>query len=186
MSPRRVLLVAGSLRAGSYTTRLLVTAGNLVPEPFQVELVDQIRRLPHYDADLDGDDPPEVVRVARSAVADAAALIISTPEYNGAIPGGLKNWVDWLTRPMGAHVLVGKPIAIVGGSPSSKGAAGPVTWLRTTLGYLGSVVVGEPVAVPKVADEIDAGGTVSETVVEQLRGLVDALVASADAGHAAA
>lgn len=186
MSSPRILLVAGSLRAESHTTRLLVAAGSLIPESFEVELVDQIRPLPHYDADLDGEDPPEVVRAARSAAADAAGLIISTPEYNGAVPGGLKNWVDWLTRPVAAHVLVGKPIAVIGGSPSSKGAVGAVTWLRSTLGYLGSVVVGEPVAVPKVTGEIDLDGAVSETVVEQLRGLVDALVAVAGAGHAAA
>ena len=110
---------------------------------------------------------------------DAAdAVIISTPEYNGTIPGGLKNWVDWVARPARAHVLIGKPIAIVGAAPGSKGAIGAVTWLRNTMGYLGAVVVGDAVAIPDIVNKVNEDGSYVDEVAEQLRALVSALVAT--------
>jgi chromate reductase, NAD(P)H dehydrogenase (quinone) len=180
MPPPHILLIPGSLRSDSYTTRLLQASGQLVSSPYAVELADMVRALPHYDADLDGEGAIASVVTARARLASAAALIISTPEYNGTIPGGLKNWIDWVTRPPRQHVLVGKPIAVVGGSPNSKGAAGAVTWLRDTLGYLGAVVVGEPVTISDIANAIDDRGSVTDEVADQLRALVAALVETLD------
>jgi chromate reductase, NAD(P)H dehydrogenase (quinone) len=180
MPSPHILLIPGSLRSGSHTTRLLLAAGQLVPSPYTVELADMVRALPHYDADLDGESAIASVVTARARLASASALIISTPEYNGTIPGGLKNWIDWVTRPPGAHVLVGKPIAVVGGSPNSKGAVAAVTWLRNTLGYLGAVVVGDPVAIPDIANTIDDQDSVTDEVANQLRALVGALIATLD------
>jgi chromate reductase len=132
-SQPNILLIPGSLRSGSYTTRLLRATGQLVQRPFDVQLVDMAREFPHYDADLDGEGAITSVVSARARLASAAALIVSTPEYNGTIPGSLKNWIDWVTRPARQHVLVGKPIAVVGGSPNSKGAIAAVDRNWSTL-----------------------------------------------------
>ena len=176
MTQRNVLLVPGSLRSGSHTTRLLRAAGKLLPSPFVAEFADQVRALPHYDADFDGEGALPIVVSTRSALDAATALIISTPEYNGTIPGGLKNWVDWVTRPAKAHVLMGKPIAIVGAAPGSKGAIKAVTWLRDTLIALGAVVVGEPVAIADVVNTVRSDGSYVDEVQDQLHALVSALV----------
>ncbi len=176
MTQRSILLVPGSLRSGSHTTRLLRAAGRLVPAPYVTEFTDQVRPLPHYDADFDGEGALPVVVSTRAAVEAASAVVISTPEYNGTIPGGLKNWVDWVTRPAKAHVLVGKPVAIVGASPGSKGAINAVTWLRSTMSFLGAVVVGEVVAVPDIVNKVGADGSYVDEVTEQLQALVSALV----------
>jgi chromate reductase, NAD(P)H dehydrogenase (quinone) len=185
MTQPNVLLVPGSLRSGSHTTRLLRAAGQLVPAPYTAEFVDQVRALPHYDADFDGEAALPIVVSTRAALDAAAALIISTPEYNGTIPGGLKNWVDWVTRPAKAHVLIGKPIAIVGAAPGSKGAIRAVTWLRDTLGFLGAVVVGDVVAVPDIVNVVDEDGSFVDEVAEQLQATVDALIAAIAAPAAA-
>jgi len=176
-----IVLVAGSLRSGSYTKVLLGRAGQLVPDRFQVIESDDVRALPHYDADLDGERAPETVRRARATLATAAAVIIATPEYNSSIPGGLKNWVDWVTRPVRQHVLVGKPVAVLGGAPNARGAATAVNWLGTLLDRLGAVVAGVPLAVPEIATEIEPGGSVSDAVDRQLVDLIDALVMAIDA-----
>jgi chromate reductase len=175
MTEHRILLIPGSLRADSHTTRLLRAAGFLVHAPLVTEYADQVRQLPHYDADLDGEGAVDAVVSVRAAIADASALIISTPEYNGTIPGGLKNWVDWVTRPMRGHVLIGKPIAVVGGTPGSKGAVAAVTWLRNTLAALGAVVVGEMVAIPDIVNSVFEDGSIADEVADQLRALVEAL-----------
>jgi chromate reductase len=176
MTPPSVLLVPGSLRSGSHTSRLLRATGQLVPAPYTTEFADQVRSLPHYDADFDGEAALPIVVSTRAALDAAAAVIISTPEYNGTVPGGLKNWVDWVTRPAKAHVLVDKPIAIVGAAPGSKGAVGAVTWLRNTMGLLGAVVVGEAVAIPDIVNKVEADGSYVDEVTEQLQALVSALV----------
>jgi chromate reductase, NAD(P)H dehydrogenase (quinone) len=176
MPAPQILMIPGSLRSGSHTTRLLRATGRLVPSPYTVDFADMVRALPHYDADLDGEGALASVVTARGRLAAASALIISTPEYNGTIPGGLKNWIDWVTRPPTQHVLVGKPIAVLGGSPNSKGAVAAVTWLRNTLGYLGAVVVGDPVAIPDIANAVDDDGSVTDEVADKLQALVAALI----------
>lgn len=178
MSRPIILLVPGSLRAGSHTTRLLELAATLLPDSVVAERPELIRDLPHYDADLDGERAPETVRIARQRAADAAGLIISTPEYNGSIPGGLKDWLDWVTRPAREHVLVGKPVVVIGAAPNSKGAVKAVTWLHSTLAAIGVAVVGEPVAIPGIADLFDDDGRLPDEIEAELAAVVDALVAA--------
>lgn len=178
MSPPTVLLVAASLRAGAHTTALLEHAAGLLPEGYTGRRVDLITPLPHYNADLDGPDAPDSVRAARLAVATADALIIATPEYNGSIPGGLKNAIDWITRPPREHPLVGKPVAVISAAPGSKGAAAAAGWLHQTLAYLGARPVGEPVSVADVTGHIDASRRVDDDTSARLQELIDQLVAA--------
>jgi chromate reductase len=171
-----VLLIPGSLRRDSYTTRLLRAAAQLVPAPLVAREVDAVRSLPYYDADLDVSTNAAVAD-ARAALAASAGVLIATPEYNGTIPGGLKNWYDWVTRPYREHVLIGKPVAVIGASTGARGGIGAVTWLRDSLGRGGAVVTGEPVAIPDAANQFDEHGRPRPEVLGQLRATVDALVA---------
>ena len=56
--------------------------------------------LPIYDQDLEGADLPDAVHRLREDWAAADAILFATPEYNGSVPGGLKNAVDWASRPV--------------------------------------------------------------------------------------
>src|SRR6201994_5031140 len=111
----RVLGVSGSLRAESYNTSLLAEAAVVAPSGVEVELFDLslIADLPIYDQDLDlsGDVPASVERL-REAWAEADAILFATPEYNGSVPGGLKNAIDWAFRPSLEGVLRNKPVAV--------------------------------------------------------------------------
>jgi chromate reductase, NAD(P)H dehydrogenase (quinone) len=171
-----VLLVAGSLRHGGYTTRLLQYTAALLHRA--VTSSDDVRTLPMYNADLDGEGATATVTAARQRVTESAGLLIATPQYNGTIPGGLKNWLDWMSRPFRAHVLIGKPIAVLGASPGSGGALPAVTWLRTTLESLGAVVVGDLVAIPNVVEQFDEHDTLRAEVDLQLQALAVALEAA--------
>ena len=110
---REVLLVSGSLRQASYNTALLHVAARVLGGGVWL---DGIRRLPPYSEDDDGERPPAAVAHLRGAIAAAGAVLIATPEYNGSVPGALKNAVDWASRPFPGCAWRGKPVAVIGAS----------------------------------------------------------------------
>jgi chromate reductase, NAD(P)H dehydrogenase (quinone) len=185
--PVRILGISGSLRAGSLNTRLLEAAIELAPEGMTIERYEGLRDLPHYDADLDGDDLPAPAADLRSRIAQADGLLIATPEYNYSIPGALKNTLDWASRPAATSVLVGKPVAVMGAAPGNFGTLRAQLALRQVWLWTQSVPVVRPeVHVFRAAERFDADGRL---VDEETRALVAKLLEALDAvitrGHAA-
>lgn len=176
MSTAPILFVPGSLRADSFTTKLLKAAAAFVPAGHPVEFADLVRQLPFYDSDIEGENAPDAVKEVRARISASAGVVVSTPEYNGGLPGGLKNLFDWATRPMGAHSLVGKPIAVIGASPGPRGATGAVESVTFVLGFLGAKVIADPVTVGEVIAHLGADGTPDEEVSARLAALVGRLI----------
>src|SRR3954453_13278606 len=143
----KVLGLSGSLRRDSYNARLLRAAASELPPGAELEVWDGLRELPAYDEDLDVDPAPRSVRDLRGAVAAADALIISTPEYNGSIPGALKNAVDWASRPRTTSSLKGKPALVVGASTGLFGAVWAQAETRKILKTAGADPLEEEVPV---------------------------------------
>lgn len=176
----RILAVSGSLRAESYNTALARAAQDLAPEGVEIELYDGLGGLPPYDADVDGEDSPAAVFDLRARIAAADALLLVTPEYNGSIPGVLKNAVDWASRPRREAALWGKTVAVAGATTGQYGALWAQQDLRRVLGIAGArVIVGElPVA--RAQNVFDESGRLRDQVVaERLRAHLAALVAEA-------
>ncbi|MFM8908170.1 MAG: NADPH-dependent FMN reductase, partial [Actinomycetota bacterium] len=106
---QQIIVVSGSLRKASFTTALCKAivdgmsgdpaTGASPASDMSFVLRDYVRVLPHYDGDLDTDTPPQVVAEMRAELAASHAVLIGTPEYNYNIPGGLKNFIDWASRP---------------------------------------------------------------------------------------
>jgi chromate reductase len=118
----KILGISGSLRQGSLNTLLLQEAGRSLPDSARFSIA-SIADLPLYNEDLDGESQPSSVVALRQVVAEADALIIASPEYNYSIPGGLKNALDWLSRPAYKSPLAHKPVALVSASKSPVGGA---------------------------------------------------------------
>jgi chromate reductase, NAD(P)H dehydrogenase (quinone) len=166
----RVLAVSGSLRESSYNTSLLRAAIEAAPEGVELELWEGLGELPLYDEDLDGDDAPVSVRRLREDWAAADAILFSTPEYNGSVPGGLKNAVDWASRPKLEGVLRNKPVAVVGASTGQFGALWAQQDLKRILGVAGARVIGTEIPVSRAHERIDNEGRLLDgEVFEQLR-----------------
>jgi len=156
----KVLFVSGSLRADSYNTNLLRAAIDAAPEGVEVELFDSagIGDLPIYDQDLeDGEVPASVARL-REQWSAADAILFSTPEYNGSVPGGLKNAVDWASRPKFEAALTNKTVAVIGASIGQFGAMWAQADLRKILGAAGARVVGDELPVTRAHERFDAEG----------------------------
>jgi chromate reductase len=152
----RLLAISGSLRAASYNTALLRAAGQLSPEGVELELYEGLDRLPPYNEELDTETPPSEVARLRLQIASADAVLFSTPEYNGTMPGQMKQAVDWGSRPYGStSSLWGKPVAVVGASVTDYGAIWAQDHLRKSLGLAGARVLETELPVSKAAERFD-------------------------------
>jgi chromate reductase len=154
----RILAVSGSLREDSFNTSLLRAALEAAPEGVELELWEGIGELPFYDQDLEGEDVPESVRRLREDWAAADAILFSTPEYNGSVPGGLKNAIDWASRPRRDAVLRNKTVAVVGASTGQFGALWAQQDLKRILGVAGARVVGTEIPVGRAEERFDSEG----------------------------
>ena len=136
----RILGISGSLRRGSHNRRLIRAAGTLLPPGVQLSEWDGLAGLPIFDEDVE-DSPPERVKDFLYELEQADALLIATPEYNSSLPGGLKNALDWASRPFPDNVLRDKPVAVVGASTGLFGAVWAQAEVRKALKASGARVL---------------------------------------------
>jgi chromate reductase len=170
----RILGISGSLRQGSHNTSLLRAAARALPSGVALELLDGLRDVPPYDADADVDPAPAAVAHLRDAIAKADAVLIATPEFNGSIPGVLKNALDWASRPFPDNALRGKPVAVVGASTGLFGAVWAQADTRKVLGVIGADVIDGELPVTMAHAAFGDDGDLADP---ELRAALDGLVA---------
>jgi chromate reductase, NAD(P)H dehydrogenase (quinone) len=141
--PTRVVAFAGSLRRRSFNRALIEAARELAPPGMPIEPI-EIGGLPFYNADVEAEGDPPTVAEFKAAIAAADGILIATPEYNNGIPGVLTNAVDWGSRLPGRSPLAGKPVALMGASPSQVGTARAQLYLRQVLGHTQARVLPPP------------------------------------------
>ncbi|MDQ2896543.1 MAG: NAD(P)H-dependent oxidoreductase [Actinomycetota bacterium] len=156
----RILMISGSGRDGSTNTAVLRTAAELAPDGVTAELFTGLLALPLFNPDDDREDaaPHPAVMAMRSAVASADALLISTPEYAGALPAALKNMLEWTIGDAGTYE---KPIAWINaaGPAAPSGAEDAHVSLHKVLGYAGADVVADAcLRAPVTRDQVGADG----------------------------
>lgn len=126
----------GSLAKGSINRKLATALVKLAPTELQLSEI-PFRDLPLYCVDDEG-ELPAPARTLKDTIDSADAVLFVTPEYNRSIPGGLKNAIDWASRPYGQNSFTRKPSAIIGTSPGKIGTAVAQTHLRSILAYCNS------------------------------------------------
>jgi chromate reductase len=152
---RKVAVVIGSLRQGSYSRRLALALAKLAPPGLNLEIV-EIGDLALYNEDLQEAGPPQAWTRFRGAIRDADAVMFVTPEYNRSVPGVLKNAIDVGSRPYGQSAWDGKPALVVSNSPGALSGFGANHHLRQSLVFLNMPVVLQPEAyIGHVADLVD-------------------------------
>jgi chromate reductase, NAD(P)H dehydrogenase (quinone) len=138
----RVLLICGSLRAESTNAAALRTAAALAENGVETVLYDGMASLPHFnpDDDAEGASPHPAVAELRREIREADAILVCTPEYAGALPGTLKNLLEWTIGDGGTY---GKPVAWinVSGPAAPTGGADAHDSLRKVLNYSGADIV---------------------------------------------
>ncbi|MEM6480512.1 MAG: NADPH-dependent FMN reductase [Pseudomonadota bacterium] len=160
MAEPTLLLISGSLRAGSFNRMLLAEAATAFGAAL---VINADLDLPLYNGDLeDAQGIPESVQTLADQVKEADALIISTPEYNKGISGVLKNALDWLSR-SGMGNFRDKPTVLMS---ATAGRTGGETAIYMTTACLGAfqvrIVSGPPVLVAAAHDQFDENGKLTE------------------------
>ncbi|MDQ4130970.1 MAG: NAD(P)H-dependent oxidoreductase [Actinomycetota bacterium] len=168
----RVLAICGSLRRASFNRKLLGAAHGLLPPGAELVLWDDLKSIPPFDED-DEHAPTAAVVSLRSAIEGADAVLIASPEYNGSLPGQLKNALDWASRPYDANVLRHKPVAVIGASPGPGGAGRCLVDARKVLSVIGARVVDHDLRVPRAHMQFDTTGQLADP--ELRRGLEEVL-----------
>lgn len=177
MADSTVLVLVGSLRAASVNRQLADLAAETAPAGVTFERFDRLGELPFYNEDIDNDSVPEPVVALRDAAARADAALVVTPEYNGSIPGVLKNAIDWLSRPYGNGALKDKPVAVVGAALGQYGGVWAQDETRKSFGIAGPRVV-EDLDLSLPTQSLDGKHPrESAEVVAKLRDIVGKLVA---------
>lgn len=160
-----ILLISGSLRSGSSNAAVLKTAAAVAPDGISTSRFDGLGRLPHFNPDDDQPPLPAAVADLRGQIEAADALLFCTPEYAGALPGSLKNLLDWT---VGGVETSDKPTGWINISPIGRGAAGAHAELDTVLRYTDARLVDAAcVHLPVDRSEIGEEGLVRTPEIRQ-------------------
>lgn len=182
MASPRVLVMAGSARAGSFNVKLAAAASAMLEaQGASVATIDlRALGLPIYDGDLEAAEgvPAGAVTLVQ-AFAQADAAVIASPEYNAFPPPLLINALDWASRlPTSKAAMEGKPTAIVSASPGALGGLRSLMALRHFLALnLGLLVMPKQLAVGQAAHAFDAkGGLADPKQAQALDAVLQALL----------
>ena len=155
---------------------LLRELAQVMPSGATLTIYDTIE-LPIFNSDLQ--DPPAVIAL-KDAVAAADGVVFAVPEYNYSIPGGLKNGLDWLSRPPATSPMRGKPIGLIGCATGMSGSIRAQLHMRQMLVYSDAPCMSQPeVLIPRAHERIDkeTGKIVDESTVQLLAKFAVAFVA---------
>ena len=168
-----VAVLVGSLRADSVNRQVAESLKASAPAGVEIEIVDGLADVPFYNEDIDGAEVPAAAAALREKVGAADRVLVVTPEYNATMPAVLNNAIDWLSRPYGQGAIVGKPLGVVGVTPTPYGGKWAHEDTQRSAKIAGAVVV-EDVTVSQTSIDVDVLN--DPQVQDKLRGALDTLV----------
>jgi chromate reductase len=191
--PIRLLLLAGSSRAGAWSGHLRDAARQLAEAAgASTELIDlRALALPVYDADLEAaQGVPDGARRLRDAIAAADGLLLVTPEYNGFPTPLVINAFAWLSRlqpegeaASGLATTANKPVALLSSSPGPLGGLRALNFQRQFLQMaFAMLVVPQQFALVRASEAFDESGALKDAKANQaVTGVLRALLRLAGA-----
>ncbi|WP_118194623.1 NADPH-dependent FMN reductase [Albibacterium indicum] len=169
----KILGIAGSVRKESFNRSALKEACKLVPENAEIEIYELDENLPGFNQDKE-QDPPATIVEFKKKIREADAILFVTPEYNYSVPGVLKNYIDWASRPYGDNAFSGKPAAIMGASIGNIATARAQYHLRQMFVFLDITAVNQPeVMIGMAQNKFDKQGNLTD---EDAKGFIGKLL----------
>lgn len=167
----KLIGIAGSLRKGSFNAALLRAAAERLPSGVTLEIA-SMAGIPLYDGDVEAASGiPAAVTQLKDRLAAADGLLLVTPEYNGSLPGVLKNAIDWMSRPGSdiPRVFGGKAVALMGATPGPGGTRlGQVAWLPVLRALGTRAWFGKSLYMANATASFDAEGRLTDEKIKSL------------------
>ncbi|NOT90164.1 NADPH-dependent FMN reductase [Ferruginibacter sp.] len=123
---KKIIAISGSTRAASTNLNLIKAIVELTAYRFEITIYEGLTEIPHFNPDLDNENPPKKVIEFRETLKASDGILICTPEYAMGVPGTLKNAIDWTVSSM---EFSNKPTALI--TASSVGEKGHSSLLET-------------------------------------------------------
>jgi chromate reductase len=162
----RLLGICGSTRKASLNRALLHTIAENLPADTSLTMWEGLETLPIFNSDH---AEPSAVNGLNAAIAGADGVIFAVPEYNYSIPGGLKNALDWVSRPPATSPMRNRPVALCGAGTGISGTIRAQNHLRGMLVYSDTPVMNQPeVLIPRAHERFDATGKLTDESTRQL------------------
>lgn len=95
MKKKKILAISGSIQEKSVNTSVITYISRNYSSDIIIDRYSDIDKLPHFNPDLDTDNPPKIIQNLRQNIENADGILICTPEYVFSLPGVLKNLIDW-------------------------------------------------------------------------------------------
>lgn len=172
----KILMFAGSLRKESLNKKLLAEIARLpVMGGHELQVIDLQRGTwPIYDGDLEESAGiPAAAQELSKAIAQADALIVSSPEYNGSVSSSLKTAIDWVSR-IKPIAFNAKPMLLFAASPGPLGGTRGLWHTRVPFEVMGTRLYPEMYGLQKAAEAFDGEGRLKDEKVRQtVAGLVE-------------
>jgi NAD(P)H-dependent FMN reductase len=171
MKKWNVLAISGSTRKNSSNEAIIKAISRLCKDQVNLKIYESIDKLPHFNPDLDNDQPPESVGSFRNQISKADGVIFCTPEYVFSIPGSLKNAIEWTVS---TTLFSSKPVAIIVASASGEKAYESLnlimTTIESTIGPRSSLLI------RGAKGKVDKTGLILEETLNQLQTVINDLI----------
>lgn len=130
MKKTKIFAITGSTRNNSSNYRILKFISEQISDSFEVEIFEELDQLPHFNPDLDNENPSEKVAAFRSKIKNADGVLICTPEYVFSLPGSLKNALEWCVS---TTIFSDKKVGLITASASGEMAHEQLILIMKTL-----------------------------------------------------
>jgi NAD(P)H-dependent FMN reductase len=165
----RIAVISGSLRKGSYNTKLArYVAGRIKGPGVEIDEISLLELdLPMMNEDLEKEQGHSAaVLDLKERLIAADGVLYASPEYNGSLSPALKNAIDWASRPREGEkqleAFKGKTAGLLGASPGKLGGLRGLRHLRTILSGIGTHVVPTEFALSGAHEAFDTDGNIKD------------------------
>jgi NAD(P)H-dependent FMN reductase len=170
-STKNILAISGSTREKSTNLNLLHAIADLAADRFALTIFESLAALPHFNPDLDHENPPEKVADFRRMLRQADGIMICTPEYAMGVPGTLKNAIDWTVS---SCEFSHKPVALI--TASTLGEKGHEALLHTLRIIESNMTDKTQLLISHIRTKVNAQGEITDPETkEHVEELVEAL-----------
>ena len=169
---KKILAISGSTRKNSSNEAILKVIADMYKDVLEIEIYEGIDKLPHFNPDLDKENPPAAVQELRELLKTADGVLICTPEYVFSLPGSLKNAIEWNVS---TTIFSNKPVAIIVASASGEKAFESLMLVMSTIESV--IPESSGILIRGVKGKIGANGEITHPeTLDKLKSVTESLI----------